>query len=225
MTHQHIDWNEYTARIAALQGSTATNWELIKPIAKGRVLDVGCGTAIHLARLMELDIQEAIGIDVGMAGLRYGKNRFPLAKLAAASTYHLPFQDDQFDLIFSVDVIEHIEKPLSALREYHRVCKTGGCVFLQTPNYPIKRVYDFWHRLRGSRESFSDDPTHVSPFNTFALINMINKVGFNVVCKTARNILFQEYLGILKRLRSTWIGHCLGQKAIVIAVKTGHGKG
>src|SRR5437899_904862 len=119
MTHQGVDWDGYTARLAAMQSATATDWELIKPIAKGRVLDV----------------QEAIGIDIGIPGLQYGKNRFPHSVLLAASTYHLPFQDEQFDLIFSVDVIEHLEKPLLALHEYNRVCKTGGYIFIQTPNY------------------------------------------------------------------------------------------
>ena len=225
MTHQSVDWDRYTAWLASPQAGTATDWELIKPIAKGRVLDVGCGNAINLARLMELGVQEAIGIDVGMPGLRYGKNRFPHAALVAASTYNLPFQDNQFDLVFSVDVIEHLEKPLLALHEYSRVCKIGGYVFIQTPNYPIKRAYDFWHWLRGSREDFSDDPTHVSPFNAFSLVNMTTKAGFKVVCNIARNIAFQEHLGVLKGLRSSWIGHYLGQKAIVIAVKAPHNKG
>lgn len=46
----------------------------------------------------------------------------------------LPFGTDEFDLVFSVDVIEHVENPVGYIKEQIRVCKSGGEIIFGTPN-------------------------------------------------------------------------------------------
>ncbi len=46
----------------------------------------------------------------------------------------LPFEADQFDLIWSSEVIEHLKDPNHSLTELRRVTKTGGDIILTTPN-------------------------------------------------------------------------------------------
>jgi SAM-dependent methyltransferase len=50
-----------------------------------------------------------------------------------ASAYTLPFLSDSLDLVMSQEVIEHLEDPLAALREMHRVLKPGGYIYCQAP--------------------------------------------------------------------------------------------
>jgi ubiquinone/menaquinone biosynthesis C-methylase UbiE len=215
-----VDWDTYTARLVSLQGATATDRKMLKALARGCVLDAGCGIGIHLGRLMEQDIQAGVGVDVGMIGLRHGKKEFPSALFIAADLCYLPFRDNRFDFVYSIDVVEHLEEPFLALKEYYRVCKPGGSVFIQTPNYPIKRVYDLWHWLFGSRESWVDDPTHVSHFSSFKLRNMVIAAGLQIVSFSTRNIFFQSSLPMMSSLRGTWFGHCFGQKVIIVALKS-----
>jgi 2-polyprenyl-6-hydroxyphenyl methylase/3-demethylubiquinone-9 3-methyltransferase len=47
----------------------------------------------------------------------------------------LPYADARFDLVVSMDVIEHVSDPLAWVREALRVLKPGGTLFLTTPNY------------------------------------------------------------------------------------------
>lgn len=47
----------------------------------------------------------------------------------------LPYSDARFDLVVSMDVIEHVGDPLAWTREALRVLKPGGTLFLTTPNY------------------------------------------------------------------------------------------
>lgn len=47
----------------------------------------------------------------------------------------LPYKANQFDLVFSMDVIEHVEDDLKFIEENIRVCKQGGEVIIGTPNY------------------------------------------------------------------------------------------
>ncbi len=46
----------------------------------------------------------------------------------------LPFPDRFFDLVISLEGIEHLENPFHFLRELARVCRPGGYLLLSTPN-------------------------------------------------------------------------------------------
>jgi SAM-dependent methyltransferase len=52
----------------------------------------------------------------------------------------LPYANESFDLVVSMDVIEHLDGPalIPWLEELWRVTKRGGLVFLTTPNYASK---------------------------------------------------------------------------------------
>jgi 2-polyprenyl-3-methyl-5-hydroxy-6-metoxy-1,4-benzoquinol methylase len=214
-----VDWNAYTAQLVTSRGATATDDRQLRSLARGRVLDAGCGIGLHLSRLEGASISTIIGVDVGMPGLLHGKAQSSNGIFTAADLSQLPFRDNEFDFVYSIDVIEHLDKPFVALQEYHRVCRPGCLAFIQTPNYPIKRVYDLWHWLRRSKKSLADDPTHVSPLNSFALRRMAMEVGFEIVSMSARNIAFARVLPRLDSLRPTWVGHCFGQKIILVVQK------
>ncbi|CAB4244472.1 2-polyprenyl-3-methyl-5-hydroxy-6-metoxy-1, 4-benzoquinol methylase [Methylacidimicrobium sp. AP8] len=46
----------------------------------------------------------------------------------------LPFPDRFFDLVVSLEGIEHLENPFQFLRELSRICRPGGYLLLSTPN-------------------------------------------------------------------------------------------
>ena len=213
------DWDTYTAQLVASRGATATDDKRLRSLARGRVLDAGCGIGMHLSRLMGPNLSSSVGVDAGMPGLLHGKAQSPNGIFIAANLCQLPFRDEEFDFIYSIDVIEHIDNPLSALHEYYRVCRPGCLAFVQTPNYPVKRVYDLWHWMRRSKSCLADDPTHVSPLSSFALREMMTEVGFDIISMSARNIAFDRVLTEPIYLRSTWVGHYFGQKIIIVGRK------
>lgn len=57
-----------------------------------------------------------------------------------ASGDDLPFKDGVFDYVFSSHVIEHFFDPIRAIKEWHRVIRDGGYVFLVIPHR--ERTYD-----------------------------------------------------------------------------------
>jgi SAM-dependent methyltransferase len=59
----------------------------------------------------------------------------------------LPYPDNNFDLVFSMDVIEHIEDDLKFIEEKIRIAKSGGKILFGTPN--IGRISNHVLKLFG----------------------------------------------------------------------------
>ena len=96
-----------------------------------RVLDVGCGTGRWLRRYLSLGLN-ATGVDGTPRMLWVARTRGTTAPLAAGEANHLPFGDEEFDVVSDVTVIQHIpaaQQP-QALLEMTRVLKPGGRVIL-----------------------------------------------------------------------------------------------
>lgn len=100
------------------------------------VLDAGCGPGtITLGLARAVDPGHVIGIDVEEAQFeqacaaahRDGLN----VEFRQGSVYQLPFEDQQFDAVFSHAVLEHLSDPAAAVKEYRRVLKRGGVVGLR----------------------------------------------------------------------------------------------
>jgi SAM-dependent methyltransferase len=86
-------------------------------------LDFGCGTGLDF---LAARCREVHGVDLAPTAL--GKAREIYHTVSCASVLALPYPDEFFDLIVSVDVIEHIplERKNEALTEMLRVLKPGG---------------------------------------------------------------------------------------------------
>lgn len=90
------------------------------------ILDVGCGRGF-----MADQVRARGGRYVG-ADLVPNGTGFPLVQ---ADAMRLPFQDESFDGVFCVDAFEHIPDGAQAAREFRRVLRRGGYMFLSAPNY------------------------------------------------------------------------------------------
>lgn len=96
-----------------------------------RVLDVGCGRGELLDRIRTSYNALCYGVDVSPKSLEEATNRSdPDLNLARSDGRQLPFADGSFDLITSLDVLEHIDSADKALREMTRVVRPGGRIIL-----------------------------------------------------------------------------------------------
>jgi len=117
----------------------------VKLPAKGMLLDVGCGSGQTMGWLRGLlPGWSAVGVDVALDGLhaaREGGGEHVLA----ASALDLPFPDASFELVITLDVLQHL--PLGggdevALREIRRVLRPGGVLFVRTNAQALPRIAD-----------------------------------------------------------------------------------
>ena len=105
------------------------------------VLDAGCGPATISA-----DIADAVfpgkvtALDISSSELDQGRRlaegrEIVNLELVAASVYEMPFPESSFNVVFSLDLLEHLSEPLRALEQFHRVLRPGGFIALSSPDW------------------------------------------------------------------------------------------
>ena len=92
--------------------------------ARGRTLDVGCGTGRGL-RFYRPGVQ-VVGIDPARASLARAARRIPGSRLVQASAEALPFREGVFDTVVSSFVFCSVPDPARGLAEVKRVLGPGG---------------------------------------------------------------------------------------------------
>ena len=85
-----------------------------------RVLDIGSGVGY-----LQDVVDDYTGLDIAPTVARYYHKRFVLGSATA-----MPFENDTFDSIWSIWVLEHVPNPEAALVEIRRVSKDGAILFL-----------------------------------------------------------------------------------------------
>ena len=106
--------------------------QVTAPYSRGaRVLELGCGTGLILARIAE-DAKEAVGIDLSEGMAQRARDRG--LDVHIGSVCDLPFEDDRFDLTYSFKVLAHIPDIDVAVREAVRVTRPGGHLLLEFYN-------------------------------------------------------------------------------------------
>ncbi|HWQ19577.1 MAG TPA: class I SAM-dependent methyltransferase [Methanotrichaceae archaeon] len=98
------------------------------------VLDLGCGTGQNLISFQSSGDCRCHGMDISMEALRFCRSRENLS-LARGSGEMLPFKSNAFDVVFALDVIEHIEDHKRAMKEICRILRPGGFLVLTVPAF------------------------------------------------------------------------------------------
>jgi SAM-dependent methyltransferase len=115
------------------------------------VLDVGCGLGGKLPFYVRQGAKQVIGIDLRLFSA-LSANRLLLEqggseiKIAVADGAELPFADSTFDVVISINVLEHVAIPISVLKECRRVLRPGGYFYLYFPPFysPWGAHLDSW---------------------------------------------------------------------------------
>lgn len=129
-----------------------------KQYAKGRLIDIGCGTK-PLENILKPYITEHIGVD--HEGCLHDKSKIDLS----ATAYSIPVEDSYFDTAICTAVLEHLEEPSEALSEMRRVLKQGG--------FAIYAVPLFWH--------IHEEPRDFYRFTKYGIKYLFQKNGFDLI--------------------------------------------
>jgi SAM-dependent methyltransferase len=96
------------------------------------MLDAGCGSGRNMVDLARYGT--VTGLELADASVHWARNR-GIGEVVQGSITAAPFPDDRFDFAVCLDVLEHIDEELQALRELRRIMRPGGTLLVTVPAY------------------------------------------------------------------------------------------
>jgi SAM-dependent methyltransferase len=103
---------------------------ILPPDGKRRILDVGCGDGLLLDRLGAWGEAEGVESDATTLSPSAARRKIHLGPFDAS---YRP--EKKFDLILFLDVLEHLDDPVAALRRANELLAPGGTIFVSVPAF------------------------------------------------------------------------------------------
>jgi SAM-dependent methyltransferase len=160
-------------------------WVLARLTPRSSVLDLGAGAGIVTQMNFREHAARVCGVDLDP---RVAENPY-LHEAKVAGGEGIPYGNAEFDLVFSDNVLEHLDEPARVFAEVARVLKPGGYFLAKTPNrwhyMPIiarltpHAFHRFYNRLRG-RASVDTFPTRYRANSISQLRKLAAATGFEI---------------------------------------------
>lgn len=159
--------------------------DLVQAHAPGarRVLDAGCGNG-SLAAHLKARGYEVEGFDLSTSGIRLATETYPGIPFRVASAYDdlRPLYPEPFDVVVSLEVVEHLFEPRVYVRRLRQVLRPGGLLVLSTPyhgwlkNVVVAAAGKFDHHMNPLW-----DGGHIKFWSRATLGHLLTEAGYRVV--------------------------------------------
>jgi 2-polyprenyl-6-hydroxyphenyl methylase/3-demethylubiquinone-9 3-methyltransferase len=129
------------------------------------ILDIGCGAGL-LTNHLSLKGFTTTGIDISQSSLLVAQNSDTTGNVRYkhANAYALPFQNESFDVVCAMDILEHVEEPALLIAEASRVLKPDGILFFHTFN---RNFLSFLLIIKGVEWFVKNTPSNLHVYPLF----------------------------------------------------------
>ena len=144
------------------------------------VMDLGCGSGLYSHELLRRGAKAVVGIDLNRKALsELIKNRYEGLHLICADAEHLPFRDETFDMVLSVEVLTHIPPDVRSrvFSDVHRVM-SGGALAIFTLHNNFRLKVGHWLRLRKAKNACPTNNLTVWPLTPEVARKNLNAASF-----------------------------------------------
>jgi 2-polyprenyl-3-methyl-5-hydroxy-6-metoxy-1,4-benzoquinol methylase len=152
--------------------------------ATGPVLEVGCALGFLLDALRRFAPVEVRGVDVSRFAASFAQEHFGLA-VDCGTLEEAGYDDASFGVVVAKDLLEHVLRPRELLAEAARILRTGGLLWIVTPNgeanlRPLRALAR--EALRDGRDEIPVlTQGHLSFFSRAHVVRLLDETGFDVV--------------------------------------------
>lgn len=157
-------------------------FELIPDLGRNtRVLDVGCGNGAVTAQVARL-AGKVVGIDMSESGIELARRNCPTARFEVLpADAHLlgNLGEEPFDLVYSLEVVEHLYQVPGFIEGCFAATRKGGTFICSTPYHGYAKnlmiaLSDRWDKHHSS----GVDGEHIQFFSRKSLSRLLEKAGF-----------------------------------------------
>lgn len=151
--------------------------KVIKPVS-GRWLDVGCHSGTFTSKILpKIGSKKVSGVDISSSAITLAKKRIPEGGFQVADARKLPFKTNTFEAVFCLEMLEHVDDPISVISEIKRVLKPKGygVILVPSDNRLFKIVWFLWTMYYSVWRH-----AHVQSFQNKDLEKIIKKTGLKL---------------------------------------------
>jgi len=201
---------EYYLHLRHLAGYKLAIEEIKRRIGKNcTILEVGCGVGYGTNFISSQF--KVVGLDISKEAIKEARKRYKHILFVVGDGINLPFKDEQFDAVISLQVIEHIKKKEvpKYLNEIKRVLKNYGIFILTTPNkemrlLPFQKPWNPFHEHEYSAKELEKVLSKVFPVcyvKGIGAVEEIREIEKERVKQTVIDAYLKQPLGrILRKL-------------------------
>lgn len=162
--------------------------------SSGIILDVGCSSGFLLKDIKaHLPNCSVIGADYIAGPLKRLEEQLPGIPLLQFDLRHSPLPDACLDAVSCINVLEHIDDDVAALKEIYRMLKPGGIAHIEVPAAPS--CYDI----------YDEHLMHHRRYKMSGLSATCQKIGFKILKKTHLGFFLFPAFYIIKRRNRRWL--------------------
>jgi 2-polyprenyl-3-methyl-5-hydroxy-6-metoxy-1,4-benzoquinol methylase len=147
-----------------------------------RVLEIGCGRGAF-ARYLAAQGANLVAADFSEKAIEIARRRLAGVtdcEVLVADIQEIPFPAESFDVVISLETLEHVSDPDRALEELVRVAKIGGRLVITTPNYlSLVGLWRIYRRLIGRPFHEVGQPIN-QPLMLFSRIRKLKNLGCRI---------------------------------------------
>lgn len=136
---ERLDFSDKT-KYNSIEGAIHFNrYAAAKPFVRGkRVLDIACGEGYGCALMKKWGAESVVGVDISEEAVSIAKDSFQRTGIEyiVHDVEQLPFENNSFDVVVSLETIEHLDHPEQFLKEISRVVRFDGQIIVSCPNDP-----------------------------------------------------------------------------------------
>ncbi|MBI4375804.1 MAG: class I SAM-dependent methyltransferase [Elusimicrobia bacterium] len=143
-------------------------------VARGPVLDVGCGRGFLLSYLRSLGY-EPKGLEFSDTAAWHARNKLKL-DVATQDFLSAPLEKESFNAVIFWHSLEHLPRPIEAMERAYELLRPGGMLAIAVPNSESLQA-----RIFGRHWFHLDIPRHYFHFGTGSLDALLSRGRFRTV--------------------------------------------
>ena len=170
-----------------------------------KVLEIGCGRGGFSQYLLECgaDLVAADFSDSAVTITNQLLSNKPNFEAVVADIQNMPFPDNTFDVVISLETLEHVPDPDKGLTELLRVTKPGGRTIVSTPNYfGLLGLYRTYREFTGKGFSEVGQPIN-HPLKLIDRVRKLRELHCNI--DTIDGVGHYLYIPRTYGIRMTWL--------------------